>query len=267
MPSTDRRAILKTMAAGAAVFGLQSVVKAIHNPAPSGGHTIIIVFDAWTAENVDLYGYGRATMPNLKKWAEKAIVYRRHHSAGSFTVPGVASLLTSNYPFQHRALTLKSRMAPQYRSQNIFSAFLGKKKTEAFAQNYNAAILVDQCKDSIEQLIPANAFSLGKWMAFDLPIFSNDAYNAYQAVDAGLLNKDKATTTSLILSPLYKTISQEDTIQVTEDFKKEYPSGLPENPEMYTLAGIRDGLISTLEKLSEPSLVYFHIFVLDSIKL
>ena len=55
---------------------------------------IILVFDAWSAQNISLYGYPRKTTPNLDRFAEKATVYHNHFTGGTFTVPGTASLLT-----------------------------------------------------------------------------------------------------------------------------------------------------------------------------
>ena len=57
-------------------------------------NVIIIVFDAFTAYNISLYGYQRETTPNLARLAKQAIVYHNHYSGGSFTTPGTASLLT-----------------------------------------------------------------------------------------------------------------------------------------------------------------------------
>jgi len=45
-------------------------------------------------------------MPHVKSFAEHALVYHNHTSAGTFTVPGTASILTGLYPWTHRALQL-----------------------------------------------------------------------------------------------------------------------------------------------------------------
>src|SRR5512144_1796135 len=68
------------------------------------GNVIVVVFDAWTAFNVSLYGYPRQTMPNLERLAQRAIVYHDHYAGGNFTTPGTASLLTGTYPWSHRAI-------------------------------------------------------------------------------------------------------------------------------------------------------------------
>ena len=60
-----------------------------------------------------MYGYPRQTMPNVEQFAKNAIVYHRHYSAGTFTVPGTASLLTGLHPWSHRALTLGGEIDPR----------------------------------------------------------------------------------------------------------------------------------------------------------
>ncbi len=56
-------------------------------PLLQGGqkNVLVIVFDAFSAYNIPLYGYGRETTPNLARLAEHAIVYHNHFSASNFT--------------------------------------------------------------------------------------------------------------------------------------------------------------------------------------
>ena len=61
-------------------------------------NVIIIVFDAFSAYNISLYGYGRETTPNITRLAERATVYHNHYAGSNFTTPGTASLLTGTYP-------------------------------------------------------------------------------------------------------------------------------------------------------------------------
>ena len=61
-------------------------------------NVIIVVFDAFSAYNISLYGYQRETTPNIARWAERAVVYHNHYAGGNFTTPGTASLLTGTFP-------------------------------------------------------------------------------------------------------------------------------------------------------------------------
>ena len=65
---------------------------------PGGKNVLVIVFDAFSAYHLALNGYARETMPNLKRLAEKAVVYHNHFSGGNYTTPGTASLLTGTQP-------------------------------------------------------------------------------------------------------------------------------------------------------------------------
>jgi len=67
---------------------------------------IVLIFDAWSAKNMNLFGYPLQTMPNFERFVEKTTIYHNHYSAGSFTIPGTASILTGLYPWSHRAFTL-----------------------------------------------------------------------------------------------------------------------------------------------------------------
>ena len=63
---------------------------------------IIIVFDAFSAYHISLYGYQRETAPNISRLAERAIVYHNHYAGGNYTTPGTASLLTGAQPWPSR---------------------------------------------------------------------------------------------------------------------------------------------------------------------
>ena len=84
---------------------------------------IIIVFDAFSACNISLYGYQRETTPNIARWAERAVVYHNHYAGGNFTTPGTASLLTGTFPWTHRALGYYDTVEASFVNKNIFSAF------------------------------------------------------------------------------------------------------------------------------------------------
>ena len=72
-------------------------------------NVVIVVFDAFSAHNISLYGYRRETTPNIARWAERAVVYHNHYAGGNFTTPGTASLLTGTYPWTHRAFGLDKK--------------------------------------------------------------------------------------------------------------------------------------------------------------
>ena len=85
---------------------------------------IVLVFDAWAAGHLPMHGYMRQTMPNLELFAQRAVVYHRHYSAGTFTAPGTASLLTGLLPPTHRMLALGGQIAAsQQRAEHLQPGF------------------------------------------------------------------------------------------------------------------------------------------------
>ena len=100
---------------------------------------LILIFDAWSASNVSLYGYPRATMPNLERFADRAIVYHNHISAGTFTSPGVASILTGLYPWSHRAFQLGNPIVNSHIDHQMFSMLEGIFSTKLGYSHNNAA--------------------------------------------------------------------------------------------------------------------------------
>jgi arylsulfatase A-like enzyme len=63
---------------------------------------LLIVLDTVRADHLDLFGYERQTMPNLRRFALKeAQSYTRTYSTGSWTLPSHASMFTGLYPSAH----------------------------------------------------------------------------------------------------------------------------------------------------------------------
>jgi hypothetical protein len=65
---------------------------------------LLIVLDTVRADHLDLFGYQRPTMPNLKRFAlEEAQLVTRTFTPGSWTLPSHASMFTGMYPSAHGA--------------------------------------------------------------------------------------------------------------------------------------------------------------------
>ena len=43
-------------------------------------NVVVIVFDAFSAYHLPVYGYARDTTPNISRLADRAIVYHNHHA-------------------------------------------------------------------------------------------------------------------------------------------------------------------------------------------
>lgn len=61
-------------------------------------HVVLIVVDTLRKDHLGCYGYSRDTSPNIDRLAGKSVVYDNAFSQAPWTLPAVASLLTSRYP-------------------------------------------------------------------------------------------------------------------------------------------------------------------------
>lgn len=78
---------------------------------------IFIVMDTVRRDRVGCYGYDRPTTPNLDAFAGEATVYEDAIAQGTWSVPSHASMVTGQYPSQHRATKLR----PFLRKNTVFS--------------------------------------------------------------------------------------------------------------------------------------------------
>jgi choline-sulfatase len=69
---------------------------------PERPNIVIILVDALRPDHLPFYGYRKDTAPFLNKLSKHSSVFVNSYSASNWTLPCVASMLTSLYPFQHR---------------------------------------------------------------------------------------------------------------------------------------------------------------------
>lgn len=67
---------------------------------------LLLVVDSLRADHTSLHGYARQTTPHIDAIAQDSLVFERAYAQSSWTLPSVASILTSRYPSGHGA-TLK----------------------------------------------------------------------------------------------------------------------------------------------------------------
>src|SRR5512142_2475722 len=142
----SRRDLLKLAALAPMAWTLSPLLEGhpSHHVAGEGKpNVIVLVFDAWSAHDIPLYGYQRNTVPNVVRFAEQATVYHNHYTAGTFTVPGTASLLTGLLPWSHRAFQLGAGgVAKVHADHQVFAALAAGRNTLAYAHNAFADLLV-----------------------------------------------------------------------------------------------------------------------------
>lgn len=257
----SRRDFLKLLAlvpASISVRPLSQLVPPSSQPQP---HIIIIVYDAWAARNTSIYGYPRETMPNLEKFAKKALVYHRHYAAGNFTVPGTASLLTGVYPWKHRAFALGGKIIAKYQNNQIFGSLNRNYDTYGYSQNIYADLLLGQSGSELHHHISNNEFNLSRQLAFSLPLFDRDTYVAFSSIDKTIFTKEIDYDGSLILGPIIRTLSARNNLIRQKALGGIYQNGkLPDTSEQFLLSNVSEGVIRILKNLTKPSLVYLHLY-------
>lgn len=234
---------------------LSNLTAAVNTNAPN---IIIIVFDAWSASNVSLYGYPRQTMPNLERFVENATVYHNHFSAGTFTVPGTSSLLTGLHPWSHRAFQLGAGIIAEHIEHTIFSALSATHATLGYAQNQLADQLLYQTDDYLDTHILNGSLNVQNNLVYSAPIFKKDARMAYASFEDRIFKKGVGYDSSLFLGPLYRLYILRDRLRQTMKYGDNYPRGLPDTVELFVLDDVVDGAIEILKNIQMPTLAYLH---------
>ncbi len=70
---------------------------------PARPNFLLIVLDTVRADHLDLFGYQRPTMPNLRRFAKECQVANRMFTTGSWTLASHGSMFTGLYPSAHGA--------------------------------------------------------------------------------------------------------------------------------------------------------------------
>ena len=78
------------------------IVQRLYRHAPTC-NVIVMILDTVRADRLGCYGCERGITPEIDRFAEDAIVFDNTVAQSPWTLPSVASLYTSRYPFQHGA--------------------------------------------------------------------------------------------------------------------------------------------------------------------
>lgn len=214
---------------------------------------LVIVFDAFSAYRISMYGYERKTTPNIDRLAKRAIVYHNHFAGGNYTSPGTASLLTGALPWTHRAFRPNSEVAKDFVSKSIFSA-LPNHYSIAYTHNGWAHTLLRQFSHDIDELILPEKLMLDSPRLFQ-EIFQND----HDAASVGWLRAMKFTEEgqpySLFLSHMYEAYLNNK----VKDIQAMFPRGIPlAGSDSFLLTTAIDTTAEKLSSIPQPFMGYFH---------
>lgn len=221
---------------------------------PEAKNVIIILFDTLSALNISLYGYARQTMPNLARFAERAVVYHNHFSSGIFTTPGTASLFTGVYPWTHRAIRYDEQVADDFVHKNIFALF-DQYYRLAYSHNPLVNTFFSQFSDSLDLHKRRQDLYLGN--NFGPQSFPNDYGIASLSWGQVIKRQTDKVTNSLFLSGIYEGYKR-NTIQTQGS---SFPRGVPniEGDNYFIIEDAIDWMQQSLVSLPQPYLHYFHL--------
>jgi arylsulfatase A-like enzyme len=80
--------------------------------ADSRPNLLLITVDALRADHMSLYGYERATTPELERWLSKGRIYERAYSVEANTSPSIATMFTGVLPQRHGVRLLFQQLDP-----------------------------------------------------------------------------------------------------------------------------------------------------------
>lgn len=93
----------------------------------------LITIDALRAEDTSVYGYSRATTPNLEKFAQRSFVFDDYFANANFTNPASSSIETGKVPWSHRIFqqggflrgeNQKENLAAELRQRGYYTAMI-----------------------------------------------------------------------------------------------------------------------------------------------
>lgn len=220
---------------------------------------IILVFDAWSANNISLYGYPRKTMPFLEKLADKAIVYHNHYAASGWTFPATTGLLTGVHSWTNRALNQTRPYPETFAKNNIFKLFENRYRI-GYTQNQIADRILRAMSPLLQTYLPhQDLYLLGKdkWMA---RLFQDDFYVASTAWVRTIKKFYDGYANSLFLSRLYGLHNRQLQAQI-EHISSQYPLGLPviEVDNHFDLEKPLNWINKQTQSLPQPYIGYFHM--------
>jgi len=108
-----KRKFIAVMALSAMAIFLAGLIYSRCRSVPKP-NVVIVISDALRRDHLGCYGYPRNTTPYLDSLSKRATVYKNAFAQAPSTKPSIASLFTSRYPSQHRAIYNRDALDPGY---------------------------------------------------------------------------------------------------------------------------------------------------------
>ncbi len=254
----NRRDFLKLAGTFPLTLALPPAVRrAIGGRSGAPQNVLVVLFDAWSAKNLSLYGYGRKTTPNIDRLAERAIVYRNHYAAGNFTTAGTASLLTGTYPWTHSATMPWGLVAPQFKRQSLFSAFDDYYRI-AYTHNDLAYAIIRQFSTPIQQLPEVEDLFLEAPPGWLRHLFQADKDIASVAWSRTVAGQSHTGYSLLAARALEASGQNAELKRLAANFPRGFPNR-GDNTTAFTIETAIDWLLHQVAEAPQPFLTYFHL--------
>jgi arylsulfatase A-like enzyme len=219
---------------------------------------LFLVFDTLTARHMSLYGYNRATTPNMARFAEKSTVFHKHVAGGNFTSPATASMMTGLYPWTHRAVHLHGLVRDELKQQNFFNLLPASYHKAAYTHNLLAMSLLHQFRGDIDLFKPTRELCLADGQLSDR-LFFEDYTPAFWA-ETTALEGGATPPSALFLSLLERFVGSVESRSFKNELAELYPRGVP---NLHSLHFLLEDAIDWIEEqvvtMPQPFMGYFHL--------
>lgn len=218
-------------------------------------NVLVIVFDAWSAYNISIYGYPRETTPNITRLAQRAIRYHNHYAGESYTTPGTGTLLTGVLPWKHRAFLANTEVDKFYTSRNLFSALPDHYRI-AYTHNNWANTFLKQFIRELDEYIATEKLMLASFDNIIKTIFRNDEDLAAVSWTRNMKIEEAGSAYSLLLSHVYEDLEKKK----VENLLAQFPRGLPTtgSDNGFLVEQAVDYILTRLQAIPQPFAGYFH---------
>ena len=137
------------------------VAKAVLVPQRPKSNFVLVTFDAFSAEDISLYGYKLPTTPNIDAFARKGTVFTNFFSGSTYTTPSIGVILTGVYPSENYIYGLSGQVPAANAEKNLpYLMRAAGYGTGAFMSNPWAYYLAKSVKNEFD-VLPEPVFQPG----------------------------------------------------------------------------------------------------------
>ncbi|MCA9244363.1 MAG: sulfatase [Phycisphaerales bacterium] len=113
---------------------------AVTSAPPAPYDVVIVLIDTLRADHLGVYGYDRATSPNLEALATEAVVFENASSAAPWTLPSVVSLQLSKFVCEHSVYYDGQRIAAEAKPMAVQLQSVGYQTANFYRNPYAGAM-------------------------------------------------------------------------------------------------------------------------------